>query len=467
MNKTTIPRKNTIWVGADSGENPLIAAKTAAVSGDTIIVTPGTYNIPFDSQLFKDGVNWHFMAGAIVTKTNVNPFAGDAYGIFDDRDSGAVACSITGNGVFDWTAGNSNNAGDPGTSTLRGTVTITNASSVVSIEADKILVGGYYFPSNRSEPNCAAVWIDDASQVKINCDYIEDKNYDDTVDLGGGPIESTAYGIYWRWGNTSIEAKRIRGGYIGIVAYQKTGATGSANLNVKADRVEQWSQGHCISIEAGTLSTWRTNFDIGTLFAESANCDDIINVGGGGEHHINALEVLSPLATVSGITVNGSAGGSPLVWASFGTTSTPEFVFIVGTVAQGTPICHFHCDYANQTANGQLAYLGRGETFMTGGVWKTAGAKGILHLGGVSRVRGITVNTSAADNAAYRCFEVSSSGLIIDGCTMIAPASADSIYSAGAQTVKIYGTSYTNKAKNANITVQAGLGTLVADSNVS
>lgn len=466
MNKTTIPRKNTIRVGVDTGPSPLTDAKTAAVSGDTIIVGPGTYTLPFDVQLFKDGVNWHFMPGAIVNKTNVDSFAGDAYGIFDDRDSGAVTCSITGHGVFNWTAGTTNNDGDAGATTLRGTVTITNASSVVSIKAFKILVDGFFQPANITAPNCAAVWIDDASLVTIDCDYIEDVNYDDTIDfgLGGGAIGSQAYGVYWKWGNASIEAKTIRAGHIPIVAYQKTGATGYSSLNLKANRVEQYANGNCIKVEGGTLSTWRTNFNIGTIYAETIDCNDCITVTGAGEHHFNALEVYSPLAAVGAISVNGSAGGSPLVWASFGTVSTPEYVFIVGSVASGTPICHFHCDYASQASNGQLAYLARGETFMTGGVWKTAHGKGISHLGGVSRVRGITVNTSATNNAANKCFDVSSAGLIVDGCTLIAPATSNSI--AGSGVVKVYADSFANIAST-GVTFAAGIGTLIVDTDVT
>src|SRR6478735_5887078 len=39
----------------------LSAAKTAALSGDTIMVLPGTYN---EKNLAKNGVNWHFFTGA-------------------------------------------------------------------------------------------------------------------------------------------------------------------------------------------------------------------------------------------------------------------------------------------------------------------------------------------------------------------------------------------------------------------
>src|SRR5215813_6873431 len=42
----------------------LTAAKAAARSGDTIVVAPGTY---LENDLLKDGVNWFFSPGAIVS----------------------------------------------------------------------------------------------------------------------------------------------------------------------------------------------------------------------------------------------------------------------------------------------------------------------------------------------------------------------------------------------------------------
>src|SRR5690242_17818907 len=59
----------------------LAAAKAEAQSGDTIVVSPGTYN---ENDLLKDGVNWLFLEGAIVD-WNVPSVEDAGYGIFDDR----------------------------------------------------------------------------------------------------------------------------------------------------------------------------------------------------------------------------------------------------------------------------------------------------------------------------------------------------------------------------------------------
>ncbi len=78
----------------------LTAAKNDATSGDTIIVGAGTAQV---SNLLKNGVNWHFVAGSTI----VRPTSSNA-AIFDDYASGTngpVNCIISGQGKFDGTTG--------------------------------------------------------------------------------------------------------------------------------------------------------------------------------------------------------------------------------------------------------------------------------------------------------------------------------------------------------------------------
>lgn len=97
---------NLVWVDVANGNDgtaqrgrlqlpflTLGAAKTAAVSGDTIVVLPGTYS---EKNLAKNGVNWHFFNGAVV---NYSGAVGG--GIFDTNTFGS-ACTfvVSGHGVF-------------------------------------------------------------------------------------------------------------------------------------------------------------------------------------------------------------------------------------------------------------------------------------------------------------------------------------------------------------------------------
>ena len=69
-----IPTGNLLWVDQVNGNDALakrgrltvpfktlLAAKGAAISGDTVVVMPGTYD---ENNLAKNGVNWHLDWGA-------------------------------------------------------------------------------------------------------------------------------------------------------------------------------------------------------------------------------------------------------------------------------------------------------------------------------------------------------------------------------------------------------------------
>ena len=75
-----VPTGNLLWVDAVNGVDALAsrgrltipfktlaAAKTAAAEGDTIMVLPGQYNET--ANLLRNGVNWHFFAGASVNNS--------------------------------------------------------------------------------------------------------------------------------------------------------------------------------------------------------------------------------------------------------------------------------------------------------------------------------------------------------------------------------------------------------------
>ena len=103
-----IPTGNLLWVDAVNGNDDLAVrgrmtvpfktltkAKTAAASGDTIMVLPGTYN---EKNLLKNGVNWHFLPGASVIY--LGTAAGGIFDTSSDGSNGGVTSMITGWGNF-------------------------------------------------------------------------------------------------------------------------------------------------------------------------------------------------------------------------------------------------------------------------------------------------------------------------------------------------------------------------------
>src|SRR5712671_6306916 len=81
-----VPAANVLYVNQAQGPfKTLGAAKAAAQPGDTIVVGPGTY---VENDLLKNGVNWFFAPGALVTYTSpaIQANSSDVlYGIFDDQ----------------------------------------------------------------------------------------------------------------------------------------------------------------------------------------------------------------------------------------------------------------------------------------------------------------------------------------------------------------------------------------------
>jgi len=70
------------------------AAQTDAVSGDTIIVFPGSYSVPNGVLLGKNGITYNFLRGAIVSLTNATT------GTAMFEIAGAATYSIVGDGKF-------------------------------------------------------------------------------------------------------------------------------------------------------------------------------------------------------------------------------------------------------------------------------------------------------------------------------------------------------------------------------
>lgn len=98
----------------------LASAKAAALSGDLIVVGPGTYN---ERNLFKTGVDWYFARGAVVNYTG-----SAAGGMFDDSSNGAngaVVCRVFGYGRFIHATSNT---------AIRPVLYLSNASSRVQFE---------------------------------------------------------------------------------------------------------------------------------------------------------------------------------------------------------------------------------------------------------------------------------------------------------------------------------------------
>lgn len=219
---------NLVWVDAVNGNDSngqrgrlqfpyltLGAAKNAAQAGDTINVLPGSYN---EKNLAKNGVNWHFWNGAIIS------YAGGAGGgIFDTGWAGG-ACSfdVTGYGVFRVTS-------EPGPQAV---IKSAYSGDNIKIECDKIEgIGSALDASGKVLIRCnemkstsaACVANFTTGNVTIYAHRISSSG-GHGVEISGGTLEVVARYI----ASSAGKGIRFNAGTLMVTAYEISSTTDSA-----------------------------------------------------------------------------------------------------------------------------------------------------------------------------------------------------------------------------------------------
>jgi len=215
---TSIATGKMLWVDSVNGNDTnagtfnasfltLAAAKAAAVSGTTIFVRPGSYAVT--DSILKNGVNWHFEAGATVTMTQ----NASAVGILDDKGA-SVTCNVTGQGTFVLTSSATGLANF-------GVVNVTHASSVVNIEALDITL------THSGSPALAMEAVNVAGgQLTLKARNISATGAD------------IVYAIWWSNGKLRGQAQYVYGKSSAFYSDVNTTATGDAEFTA-----EEWANG--------------------------------------------------------------------------------------------------------------------------------------------------------------------------------------------------------------------------------
>jgi hypothetical protein len=160
--------------------------------------------------------------------------------------------------------------------------------------------------------------------------------------------------------------------------------------------------------------------------------------------------------TINDFQVAATFVGSPIDLTTNGSSvtidSTPWAMFVTITGGKLFLDCPHFERVGNQaapafaTAGGMLHVRGQMMTPVYNG-------KGILHSGGISRFTGLLIDTSPTNNAANRPVEISSPGLVLEQCKLIAPARANSVYASSSKALTCYGVK-ANRAKNSKVSVR-------------
>jgi hypothetical protein len=415
----------------------LTAAKTAAQSGDLIIVYPGTYA---ERDLLKNGVNWHFLDGAIVSYTDPN--TGTGRGIFDDR-GGAVTCSVTGRGVFKFTCFRNANAN------VLGAINITNASTTFGFEAKRV-----EYDSDGANSS-GAFWIQDCTRCDIDVDEIVDPwrgiSRTDPTDPEATYVPSST-GLYWEKGETYFTCRSIKTSWYGIYAYDPIGNVTPQNLWARVDYIE--SDGAALYTSGQTL-TYRVWLEALQLKSGTS----AVLLYSSGRIYVTAQKVESTNSSSGTIELQGTATMEAWVSSQKITNSGggPAIKSLAGT---GTVKAWFRADHIEATvaAASMISIAANGGLiFLHGAYAKNVNGKGIVKTGTQElRAVGLTIDTATTNAAGNNPVSVSASGLVLDGCVLVAPALAESITAGSAQTVKIYGETFANTDPSANIDWSVG-----------
>lgn len=426
-NLSNIPTSNTLWVDAINGNDSiglrqrqdkpfltLNAAKTAASSGDTIIVYPGTFN---ENNLLKNGVNWHFMPGAVVTYTNAT--VSDVPGIFDDSSLGAngpVVCTIAGEGRFSYTPLQGNSLG------LAGVLAISNAGSSVRMRAAYMMVG-------TQATSCVN---HHGGTINLTVDVIENPN-------------NAGYNIWWFDGDCYIKAKRIRSARNGCIASGST-TVPTGKLWVEADTIVGTGNARAILTNDtnSSATVWVIAKEITTATGGSS-----IDISNNGKLYITAQKLANTHASGSliGTLTTPFTGNCWLNIDKLSVTGTGSF--IDGTNLNGNI-------WLRATSFESLGIVTTGINFAAGTLVIYGGdtitaTNGLTISGGTVSLHGLAIDSSAS--ASSNPIIKSGGTLKLDSVSLNSNGSRDVITATSAQTVNRIGNIYGNNAINGNITL--------------
>lgn len=432
--------------GKGTAFKTLTAAKTAATSGDTIIVLPGTYT---ENNLLKNGVNWHFLAGAIVNY--VDPGTGSGYGIFDDRPTGACVSTISGDGEFKYYGYRVITVG------ILGMCNVTNAGSTIYFQCKRV---DY---TTEGGNNSGAFWIQNCTKTVIEVKGdISDPWRGILITDPSDPeaqILTQCSALYWEIGECDFRCNRINMSWYGIYGAERVGNVTPYNLYARVNYMD--TEASCLYV-VGQTSSYRVWLE-GLLFK---SVHSALLLYSAGKYYVTAQK-LETTGTGNGV-IEVNSGSSLQAWITAqkitGAATCFRSLAGAGTTSKIWINAMQLEDSGTSTSLLDILTTG-GQVFLNGAFGKITNGKGILKTGTQElRLSNTTLDTSTTNAAANRPVDVSQAGLILDNCVLVAPAAADSI-GGGTATVKIYGTTVTNKAKNATITTQVTA--LTVDANVS
>ncbi len=410
------------------------AAKTAAQAGDLIKVFPGVYQNA--TNLFKNGVNWEGY-GATLCRTNTTNDAG--IGIFDDRFSGSVTCSVKGFS-FRYSTGyettNALYAPAYGPTNYLGCLVITQAASQVTFEFDRI----DYQSVKSSADSAAALWLGGGTNCFISGNLIHDVNLTTNYFIGtdlnlGDPVllESKAIGVYWTGGEHHLDIKRIVCKFNSFYAGGADGKTGNAWVN------GDFFFGQFYVAGTSTQSNWRVWANVKELQTNKTNNNSAgaITFGFGGKLYYTGEKVSE-----------SGAGGNPtgIGITQLSSSATCESWFTIQKISASTRWINaasgtMHADiqhFEDLSAVDKGITVEGGHVFLTGLDANVTNATGSVfyHSSGDVQVTGMRLS---ATNSSTAPVLLATNGAALVSCTLLGKAAGFSIAGSSAVSAVLQG----------------------------
>jgi hypothetical protein len=457
----------------------ITAAKAVALSGDVIIIGPGEYDE-------NDLLNWpsadgnerrlHFMPGARIVRdystTAIKNGVAVYQSVFDDNGE-ALTCKISGFGEFHFDYGTADWNNDEGLpvpcNTNRfGLLKTDNEGTSVLLQYRDCTYEGY------ADAGVQMVYIHDCEFVKLEGPRMASLNETSEVLIGegesNGPGTATDLfgGIWWAKGETHVNIPHIKAGAYSVYP-EGTGVASETNIWVKSQLIES-SNAATIYFNGVSNANYKMWIEADEIRASGA-FNNALHIQGDGKVYITAKKIGAASGTV-GYAEAKSANGLEF-WLTAqklaGALGVSNLLSIGGS--NNHPVTAYirvqHYQDVGADGGGTTAFIAtRGsatKNYVFGGVVVcNLNRRGINHIAGETFAQGLRIECDGSNDADNRPVVVSAAGLVLDGCTLLAPAlAAESIYAAAPVAVKIYGTCFANKDKHANVTIQVG--TLTVD----
>jgi hypothetical protein len=422
---------NTFTVGsAGAGYTTIGAAKAAATPGSTILVYPGTYT---ENNLLAAGVNYFFWPGARVVWQCVTNTVADGYGIFDDRATGATTNWIYGAMDFYYSFGTNVISGVTGNTNAAGGLVLTNPASNLIFNFRQ--ADGDAFPEtaqalvNGFSGSPSLFYISRCRRCEL---YGNEMQSSRRYAVVGNANALT--GLYWELGETHATIEHVSPflGY-GFWPNEPAGGPYSDNLYVKGGLVE----GYIYQTTAEANGNYRTWWNLQELRVTNslATPGSAIAIQGG-KAYVTAEKISSLDASGTCVSVGSSQGGE--VWVTAQKLTSPNNGRWVNNA--GAAITHITAQQYESTTTNNIGFRTTSTSTLLeiDGGEATLNGIGISHEGGACVVKNLRLATTNGNYTANWPIQVLASGLVVQGCRLIAPAlCTNSIYASSAQTVGV------------------------------